>query len=425
MSIKAMRTLVVSHSLPSRSANGGPITVWSLIDELIQRGDVVTVISILLPGDRHYSLSEYEALKGLGVDIELIDMREISPRNEYLRLVKNKIPLGILLHRDIGLTYQFASRVSELAKTKNIDRAYVYHWESIMIARELKSYLIPVVGLIGDPLGLPRYQAVKYRFKTASLYNKFRMLPRLLHTCVYYFMSERLSSFLVKRCSSIVAFQSNEVSRYSTSSVGAVYSPTPISDSIKDSRLIARNSVDKRIVILSGPSNVDLTTTRAGIDFFVTHILQKLIDRYGDNYFRVRFVGGGAIPPLLQSVSYLRSVELVGRVDPPDEEFINSDIQISMTPFSLGNRVRLTTGMLYNKCIVAHSCDVSNTPEMQDGLNCLIGSTPSELFKKLCQVIDDPILRKTLGDNAYSTYLHVNASEVAAKSIIDSFNGGQ
>jgi hypothetical protein len=148
--------------------------------------------------------------------------------------------------------------------------------------------------------------------------------------------------------------------------------------------------------ILLGPSNVAATSTSAGIRLFATDILPRLEQALGPEGFEVHVVGEGK----------------------PPEELQSCDIQLVPTAIVLGMRVRIVVGFSFGCCVVAHTNDRVNLPEMEDGRNALLGSNGEELANAIVRALRDPELRARLGENARSTYELYFAPDRAAAPIV-------
>ena len=92
------------------------------------------------------------------------------------------------------------------------------------------------------------------------------------------------------------------------------YLPSPLVDPGTPPPRAARTGP---FAILVGPSNLEATSTRAGLQLLGRAILPGLERELGADAFRIRIVGEGAPPAELARHLPHPSVELAGRVEPP------------------------------------------------------------------------------------------------------------
>ncbi len=170
--------------------------------------------------------------------------------------------------------------------------------------------------------------------------------------------------------------------------------------------------------ILLGPSNLEATSTSAGIRLFAREILPRLERELGPDGFEVHVVGEGQPPKELANMLPRPTVRLRGRVEPADAEFLSADVQLVPTPFVLGIRLRIITGFAFGTCVVAHRSDAVNIPEMVHEENALLASNGSGLATEIIRAIRDPALRERLGTAARRTYERYFSPEVAAAPVV-------
>ncbi|MCB7128036.1 MAG: glycosyltransferase [Candidatus Brocadiales bacterium] len=151
---------------------------------------------------------------------------------------------------------------------------------------------------------------------------------------------------------------------------------------------------------------------------FAKEILPRLERELGPEGFKVHVVGEGEPPPELAKLLPRPSVKLCGRIEPADSEFLSADIQLVPTPFVLGIRLRIIVGFSFGCCVVAHTNETLNLPEMIHEENALLASDGPGLAETIIRAARDPKLRERLGVNARRTYERYFAPEVAAAPIV-------
>jgi glycosyltransferase involved in cell wall biosynthesis len=151
---------------------------------------------------------------------------------------------------------------------------------------------------------------------------------------------------------------------------------------------------------------------------FAKEILPRLEHELGPEGFEVHVVGEGEPPLELARVLPRPSVKLRGRIEPADSEFLSADIQLVPTPFVLGIRLRVIVGFSFGCCVVAHTNEAVNLPEMVNGKNALLASNGKGLAEAIIRAVRDPAMRNRLGLNARQTYEYYFAPKVAAAPIV-------
>jgi len=151
---------------------------------------------------------------------------------------------------------------------------------------------------------------------------------------------------------------------------------------------------------------------------FAREILPRLERELGPEKFEVRVVGEGEPPPELARMLPRSSVKLCGRIEPADPEFLSADVQLVPTPFVLGIRLRIIVGFSFGCCVVAHTNDALNIPEMVHEENALLASDGPGLAEAVIRAVREPELRARIGANARRTYERYSTPEVAAAPIV-------
>ena len=92
---------------------------------------------------------------------------------------------------------------------------------------------------------------------------------------------------------------------------------------------------------------------------------------------------------------------------------MSAHVLLVPTSIPLGIRVRILTGFAYGSCIVTHPANASGIPELADGHNALMRSTPEALAGAIAEALRDPALRAELRRGARETYERWFAPPVA------------
>ena len=157
--------------------------------------------------------------------------------------------------------------------------------------------------------------------------------------------------------------------------------------------------------------------TLAGLELLAFEILPYLKNHIGSDKFEIHLVGGSLkVYPKKSGKSLLIPLFLVrGQINPPDEEFLSSNVVIVPTPIELGIRVRIITALSFGSCIIAHEANKRGIPELENGKNCLLGTSGMEIAKLTERVFNDPSLQDSLelsSRNSYQKYFSIEQSKL-------------
>jgi hypothetical protein len=415
------KVTIVNHSLPLPNANGGPITVWAIINELVNLGIKVQVIALKYPDDYHINSESALLYEDLGVSIEVLNIEGTSSTG-FICGLASKIPTLSYI-KTIYALLRNSAKVNETILKFDPNMILMYHWESIALMKQIRNF--PKYGLLGDPINKPLLSICKYNLsktKGITLRNVIFLLIGLFCSIP----AVLLMRLLIRSCDKCTSFQKGEINYLSClSSRTVTYHATPVSDIYINNSLNINNgkqaiSSESHTSILLGPSNLNSTVTSAGLDFFINSVYPYL--KYSDKFLKnssIRVVGEGRPSSQLLSIANESpNIVLLGRVDPPDDEFVRSRIQLSLTPFVLGNRVRIITGMMHSMCIIAHNCEAVNIPELINGTNCLLSDSGEVIASYIIRLLEQPEEILRLGRNARTTYERFNKPSVSIPSLL-------
>jgi hypothetical protein len=305
--------------------------------------------------------------------------------------------------------------VIALLEREHADAVLLYHWDCVATLHGWRG--IPKLGVVGDPWHLPALRSWQHTRPRLLSLNYWK---RTLAVTAGRWLQPRAMARLLEDCDACGTFQYAETEAFRRMGVTncayyrtAVSYPAPAGEAPQPTQAI----VQPRTILL-GPSNLEATSTRHGLMLFATEILPVLERELGPDGFCVRVVGEGNPPLELARLLPRSSVVLTGRIEPPDDEFRRCAVQLVPTPFVLGIRVRIITGMAFGCCIVAHRSEAANIPELVDGRNCFLADTGAALAMKIVAALRQPALRKEIGRNARRDYENQFAPPVAVKPVL-------
>ena len=417
-----MNYLFINHSVPSRHANGGPATIYALIEAAIKSGHVVTVIAIAYSDIEDQDVKYIDELEKLGAKVYSYYLRDDVqvPLSKFRGYLSGAIFFKVTWK---AFYNSYSPQLAKLIDDIKPDKVICYHWDSLALASNLDKHHI--VGLLGDPINAPPYRQCKYLLFSCRVFE-FKVLLRFVYFSLLNILARRVTRHLLLKCKHVISFQYGECSLYKSLGFdSADYLPTPISDSVAQVgyHFTRIKNANVRFRVLLGPSNLNATVTRAGLSYFCVNILPCLLKRYGEDFFEFRIVGEGSATDIFASHLNKGYLTFTGRVEPPDTEFLNADLQLSLTPFKLGNRVRVSTGMMYGCPIIVSSCEAFNIQELKHGHNCLIGNSAHDIFNCVVDVIEYPGLRDSLSEASRTTYLKYNLPSIVWDRLTTLCNG--
>lgn len=415
-----MNFALITHGLPQPSSNGGPITCWAIAKALLGAGHRVTVVALAYPWDYFNTPERRRAVLELGADLVQVETTTSGKPQAHRHHSFDKVGryLRWLLKPDLSSIFPTANLVP---RTKAVlervapDAMFAYHWDSLAAIHGLS--LAPRMAGVGDPWHLPNLQMWKQarpRLTPSYLRWTLSTLRALSHV-------PRLMVRLLNECEVSGCFQAHAAAwLLQKGAAHCTYLRSPVVDSCGSEwqRLRRETSKGDKPKILLGPSYLGATSTSAGLRLFAREILPRLEHELGPEGFEVHVVGEGEPPPELARLLPRPSVKLRGRIEPADSEFLSADIQLVPTPFMLGIRVRIIVGFSFGCCVVAHTNDGLNIPEMVHEENALLASDGPGLAEAIIRAMCDPTLRERLGANARRTYERCFTPEVAAAPIV-------
>jgi hypothetical protein len=395
---------IVTHGLPQANSLGGSMTCWSLMAQMLADGHQVTVVTLAYEDDDFTaSAVRRQMVLEAGADLRVLDVT-------YAELHPNMSAQGV---ERVFPTTRLQPQMASLLRDVRPDAAFVYHWDTLATTHGMVD--IPRVAGVDDPWHLPNYR----RWQTARPRPTLDYARWTWRTLRGSRPTIRAMVELLNDNNSACAFQSQTAA--DLRSAGATtcdYQRAPLLDPVAGAPR-PRMEQGGRPRLLLGPSQLGATTTSAGLRFFATDVLPHLEREFGNDSFDVRVVGRGTPPPELARLLPRPNVEVLGWVDSLADEFGTADIQLVLTPFVLGKRMRIIEGFAWSRCVVAHTAEAVNLPELVDGENVLLGDSGERIAAAVVRAVGDPHLRRRLGENARRTYEQNFRPEVAARELID------
>ncbi len=402
----------VFDSIPHIHHGGGGVTAYSIARVLLGRGHQVTIICLVssrFNGPEKTEEEHVEHLESLGAEVVIIN-------SETPSLKFNRLMAKVLMKPDNtfwGLAFQ--ARVRALLDKINPDAILAYHWNSVA---SLYSYrAAPKMGVVGDPAHLPRLFRNLFQARYGSV-APHRKIVQILNSLFWERKIINWMAAYLNDCEICGAFASHHATMLkSWGAINCQYFKTPTPDPLPQRCLSSEGNIFKILHI----GHLQGIATLLGVELLASRILPSLVDKIGCSNFEVHLVGGyfETMPIELQKLLRHPAVRIRGQVSPADDEFSTSHIVLVPTPIELGVRVRILTAFSFGRCIVAHHANKQGIPELQHGVNCLLGSTGEELASHCVQLLKDVSLRERIERGARETYENNYSFSTAGKALAD------
>jgi hypothetical protein len=377
------------------------MTCWALMRYALGQGHRVTAVAFRYVGDRFGTEDREQAVRDEGAELVVHEVPAELPAPAPVEgLAVEHFPTAAL-RREVGRT------LAEIAP----DAAFAYHWDTLAATHGCRA--CPRLGVVDDLWHLPNLRRWQAGRQASLAYLRWSWATLRSQTPL-----RRSMAALLNDCEASGSFQSETAAWLRVRGApGCAYYTAPLDDPLPGGAPPPRPEGAKPRILL-GPSNLAATSTAAGLRLFATAILPGLERELGADGFEVHVVGEGDPPAELAALLPRPGVLLRGRVEPADEEYLACDVQLVPTPFVLGKRVRIIHGFAFARCVVAHTAEAANLPELRDGENCLLGGDGEELAAAVVQVVRDARLRDRLGSAARLTYEQEFHPRVAAARLL-------
>lgn len=298
---------------------------------------------------------------------------------------------------------------------------FIYHWQP---AAPFLDIDIPKIVISGDLLFFPR-KIRTFEYKKLGL--KVNFLKFILKF-IFYFYCKYYEKKLMIKCintsdigGSYGYFDAKWLRE--NGALKSQYFKTPIIDAYPEFDIKKIEvKISKKYKIITGTSNLQSTSTLAGLNFLDKEILKNLLLLMDEKDFEIHIIGKGNISSDFKNILSCKSVFIRGFVEDLKTEYESSHLVLIPTNVFLGYRSRVLTAFSYSACVVAHSNDAINQPEMIHKENCFIANDGPGIAENIFLALNDNNLRKKIKINARETYLKNFHPKVAMPKIFNSIN---
>ncbi len=403
----------IVEAVPHCYHGGGGVTAYAAVRAMLEAGNKVSVLvlnSSPFNGDKS-EREHIQHLEYLGARVEMLGGNPANPGRGIIRRM-------LMKDEDLFPGCLFRARVKDSLERSRPDAIFMYHWNALAAAHGF--HVAPKLGAVGDPADLPRL----FRQKFAGGYSEggtfISVIKSLRDKLVTPRLIKLMRSFLLG-CDVCGAFAAHHAEIFKEMGVqNCQYFRTPIPDPAIQRRPIRKG--DKLKILHIG--HLQGIATLTGVELLAKEILPHLRRILPLGRFAIHIVGGffEALPRALKRLLDDPSVKIRGQINPPDEEFLSSHVVLVPTPIELGIRVRILTAFSYGTCVVAHEANKRGIPELEHGVNCLLGSDGKGLAELCASVYRDPERRHRIETNGRKTYETWFSMESAGGAICEALS---
>ncbi|MDB4214558.1 glycosyltransferase family 4 protein [Burkholderiaceae bacterium] len=173
------------------------------------------------------------------------------------------------------------------------------------------------------------------------------------------------------------------------------------------------------IKIIANIGKLDGTANTLGLEYLGKNLLPILKAKLTDKTYEIHLIGSGKAHPISAKALEHQEVIWRGFVDDIDREIRDCDVFLCVnnaTSYKVGHTRYLHAWSL-KAPVVAHWDASISMPEIQNGLNSLLGKDAVEIADCICRIVRDKDLARKIGDGGYDTYLQYFTAQKVAKKI--------
>jgi glycosyltransferase involved in cell wall biosynthesis len=178
----------------------------------------------------------------------------------------------------------------------------------------------------------------------------------------------------------------------------------------------------KKIHIIGSVGNLGATGNTFGLYFLGTQLLPQLKTKLKGEDLVIDIFGGGKLQPSCIKPLSDPMIKFHGWVEDINSPIRQATAFLVLTNsygFTVGN-TRILLAWSLGACVIAHSFSKLSMPELEHGVNVLLGETDDELAELILQVSSDPQLRERIGRGGYSTFRkYYRSSDVVPKMLVE------
>jgi len=406
--------VVITDSVPHCFHGGGGITAYAAVNAMAKAGYKVTVLALshtlFTSGKTEQEL--IGVLQNRGIEV-IIAPSECQRNIHVLNLKRMKFSWKRFFPGINSCDF-----VSKFLQKRKPDAVFMYHWNSIASTYGIKDY--PKLGVVGDPVHLPYLFRKEFDSRYAK-HNRFSLSVMKENLIEKYRLSLLMTGMreVLLDCDARGAFAAHHAKMLEEIGIkDCLYFRTPVMDPFEEISSIRKKTPVLKILHIGYLGGI---ATLSGIELLTTDIFPVLTKRLPENSFEIHIVGNGYenVPERLKKMLLQKNIIIKKGIYPPHEEFLSSHVVLVPTPIELGIRVRIITALSYASCVVAHRANHLGIPELEDGVNCLLGKTGKEIAEHCISLYHNNKRREEISINARGAFEKYFSIESAGRLIVE------
>lgn len=169
------------------------------------------------------------------------------------------------------------------------------------------------------------------------------------------------------------------------------------------------------IKIIGSVGNLGATGNTFALTYLGRELLPRLASRLKDRPFEIHLLGKGTPSAVAAAVLKDPRIKVRGWVEDINEEFRSASSFLVLTnvnaDFLVGN-TRILLAWALGTCVIMHENSRLAMPEIEHGVNALLGKTPDALADWIVAAVDDETLRDRIGRGGQQTFETYYRSDV-------------
>jgi glycosyltransferase involved in cell wall biosynthesis len=175
------------------------------------------------------------------------------------------------------------------------------------------------------------------------------------------------------------------------------------------------------VKIIGSVGNLGATGNTFALDYLGRELLPRLAERLKGREFEIHLLGKGTPSPRVANYLTDPRVKFRGWVHDIKQEFRSAAVFLVLTnvspDFLVGN-TRILLAWTLRTCVVMHENSRRAMPEIEHGVNALLGRTPDEIASWVTTAIEDEALRGRIGRGGGATFDAYYRSDVVVPAML-------
>lgn len=178
---------------------------------------------------------------------------------------------------------------------------------------------------------------------------------------------------------------------------------------------------DGPIKIIGSVGNLGATGNTFALDYLGRKLLPRLTERMQGRDFEIHLLGKGTVSPCVARYLTDRRFKFRGWAEDIREEFRSAAAFLVLTnvspDFLVGN-TRILLAWTLRTCVIMHENSRLAMPEIEHGVNALLGRTPDEIAGWIVAAVEDEGLRARIGRGGGATFDAYYRSDVVVPAML-------